>query len=463
MNTYDSTFNDYLHDISFLPSKQFELLEFIDEGTFGQVYKSRHIQSEKIFSIKIIKNISTIQKLIIESSLLKYCSQCKYINHYFGSYFDYITNEIWLILEYAKYGSIINLINQSNITLNEIQLSSIIKMTLKAIEFLHSNGIIHRDIKGSNLLLNEEGIIQLCDFGTGTLIQNVQGKKDKNENKIGSAYWISPEVVINNTYTTEGDIWSLGITCIELVEGNPPFSNIKPLRAMLLTSTEPPKGLNQPNKYSKEFNNFVSKCLTFDFKKRPSANELLKDKFITQYSDEENKKAMKELIEYIQNKKNNISLHSINNQEEEYSEKEIKKDLFPKEKKVSDLNVCSNVSNTFIEKDISKSQINEKSRNYLDIEGIMDFSLNQSESNEITKTQITPVPQSILKEKHFQQKINFFQSLEYINSNNKHRKVNTNTFTKSKSKHSTYFISTSKHNKFITSPSSDGFEKEVIN
>lgn len=391
MNTYDSTFNDYLHDISFLPSKQFELLEFIDEGTFGQVYKSRHIQSEKIFSIKIIKNISTIQKLIIESSLLKYCSQCKYINHYFGSYFDYITNEIWLILEYAKYGSIINLINQSNITLNEIQLSSIIKMTLKAIEFLHSNGIIHRDIKGSNLLLNEEGIIQLCDFGTGTLIQNVQGKKDKNENKIGSAYWISPEVVINNTYTTEGDIWSLGITCIELVEGNPPFSNIKPLRAMLLTSTEPPKGLNQPNKYSKEFNNFVSKCLTFDFKKRPSANELLKDKFITQYSDEENKKAMKELIECIQNKKNNISLHSINNQEEEYSEKEIKKDLFPKEKKVSDLNVCSNVSNTFIEKDISKSQKNEKSRNYLDIEGIMDFSLNQSESNEITKTQITPV------------------------------------------------------------------------
>ena len=83
MNTYDSTFNDYLHDISFLPSKQFELLEFIDEGTFGQVYKSRHIQSEKIFSIKIIKNISTIQKLIIESSLLKYCSPCKYINHYF--------------------------------------------------------------------------------------------------------------------------------------------------------------------------------------------------------------------------------------------------------------------------------------------------------------------------------------------------------------------------------------------
>ena len=172
---------------------------------------------------------------------------------------------------------------------------------------------------------------------------------------------------------------------------------------------------------------------------------------------------MKELIECIQNKKNNISLHSINNQEEEYSEKEIKKDLFPKEKKVSDLNVCSNVSNTFIEKDISKSQKNEKSRNYLDIEGIMDFSLNQSESNEITKTQITPVPQSILKEKHFQQKINFFQSLEYINSNNKHRKVITNTVTKSKSKHSTYFISTSKHNKFITSPSSDGFEKEVIN
>lgn len=459
MNTDNSTFNDYLHDISFLPSKQFELLEFIDEGTFGQVYKSRHIQSEKIFSIKIIKNISAIQKLIIESSLLKYCSSCKYINHYYGSYFDYITNEIWLILEYAKYGSIINLINQSNITLNEIQLSSILKMTLKAIEFLHSNGIIHRDIKGSNLLLNEEGIIQICDFGTGTLIQNVQGKKDKNENKIGSAYWISPEVVISNTYSTAGDIWSLGITCIELVEGNPPFSNIKPLRAMLLTSTEPPKGLNQPNKYSKEFNNFVSKCLTFDFKKRPSANELLKDKFITQYSNEDHKKAMKELIEKIQNKKNNISLHSITNQEEEYSEKEIKKDLFPKEKKVSDLNVCSNISNTFIEKDISKSQKNEKSRNYLDIEGIMDFSLNQSESNynEITKTQITPVPQSILKEKHFQQKINFFQSLEYINSNNKHRKVNTNTFTKSKSKQSTYFISTGKHNKYITSPSSDVF------
>ena len=465
MNSENSTFNDYLHDISFLPSRQFELLEFIDEGTFGQVYKARHIQSDRIYSIKIIKNLSSIQKLIIESSLLKYCSPCKYINHYYGSYFDYITNEICLILEYAKYGSIINLINQFNINLNERQLSSIIKMTLKAINFLHSNGIIHRDIKGSNLLLTECGVIQLCDFGTGTLIQNVQAKKEKNENKIGSAYWISPEVVINNTYSPAGDIWSLGITCIELVEGNPPFSNIKPLRAMLLTTTEPPEGLKQPNKYSKEFNNFVSKCLTFDDKKRPSASDLLNDDFIIKFSDEDNKEAMKELIEMIQYKKSNISLHSITHQEEEYSEKEVKKDLFPKEKKVSDMNVCLNESNTFIEKDTSKSQKNEKSRNYLDIEGIMDFSLEQSESNnnEITKTQITRVPQSILKEKHFQQKINFFQSLEYINSNNKHRKINTNTFTKSKSKQSTYFISTDKHNKFITSPSSEGFEKDCIN
>ena len=296
----NNTIPDYLNAISINPKKQFEILDFIGEGTFGQVYKAHHIKTNKIYSVKIIKNekISAIEKLIIESSIQKLCSECPYINHYYGSYIDFESKDIWLILEYCKYGNIIDLIRKYNLKLSEKIISSIIKMLLNSIKFLHKNNIIHRDIKGNNILLNENGKIQLCDFGTSTMYVS-----NRNLKKAGSSYWMSPEMCKGNEYNFPTDIWSLGITCIELAEGNPPYSEVKSLIAIKTIAKNPPQSLKNPEKFSKKFNNFISLCLKINPNERGNIDQLINHDFICEFSDDDNDDAMKELIDMIENKK----------------------------------------------------------------------------------------------------------------------------------------------------------------
>ena len=291
---------DYLNSISINPKKQFEILDFIGEGTFGQVFKARHIKSGKIYSVKIIKNekITAIEKLIIESSIQKLCKECDYINHYYGSYIDLETKDIWLILEYCKYGNVIDLIRKYNIKLQEKTISSIIKMLLLALQFLHNNSIIHRDIKGNNILLNEKGKIQLCDFGTSTMYIS-----NRNLKKAGSTYWMSPEMCKGNEYNFPTDIWSLGITCIELAEGNPPYSDVKSLLAIKTIAKNPPQSLKNPNKFSKKFNHFISLCLKINPDERANINQLINHEFISDFNNDDNEEIMKEFIDMIESKK----------------------------------------------------------------------------------------------------------------------------------------------------------------
>ena len=300
---------DYLSCITLLPTSIFTLIEFIDEGSFGQVFKAKHNQSQAIFAIKILTNISTqlqIQKIILEASILRLCTQCQYINRYYGSYYDYITKDIWLVLEHADYGSISNVYHlYPNILsqVTEVHIAAIVKMILNALNYLHSNNIIHRDIKAGNFLLNNNGKVQLCDFGTSTLLY--QDNNNNSANKIGSPYWMSPEVVSDNIYTCGCDIWALGITCIELVEGNPPNSNIKPLIAMSMIPDKPCKGLSNARAFSNEFKDFIKKCLTYDYTKRPSSKELMQSEFITKYKDNVLHKSMMEFIALIEQYKLN--------------------------------------------------------------------------------------------------------------------------------------------------------------
>ena len=299
---------DYLSCITLLPTSVFTLIEFIDEGSFGQVFKAKHNQSQTVFAVKILTNISTqlqIQRIILEASILRLCTQCQYINRYYGSYYDYITKDIWLVLEHADYGSISNIYHAypnvlSQVT--EVHIAAIIKMILNALSYLHSHNIIHRDIKAGNFLLNKNGKVQLCDFGTSTLLYQ---DNSNTAGKIGSPYWMSPEVVSENIYTYACDIWALGITCIELVEGNPPNANIKPLIAMTMIPDKPCKGLTNTKAFSNEFNEFIKKCLIYDYTKRPSSQELMRDEFIMKYKDNVLHKSMMEFIALIEQYKMN--------------------------------------------------------------------------------------------------------------------------------------------------------------
>ena len=261
------------------PENIFEILEKLGQGNYGCVYKVKKKSTNEIFAAKI----STILKNNIENfkkeiNVLKQ-SNSPYIIKYYNSYLK--NNKIWIIIEYCDAGSVLDLMRITNKYLNEEEISSIISMVLKGLLFLHEQKKIHRDIKAGNILLKKEGYAKLGDFGVSAQLMHSFSKKIS---KIGTPYWMSPEVISQSNYDSKCDIWSLGITCIEMAEGEPPYSEIRTFLVMKKIISNPPKGLTNPKLWSKEFNDFVSLCLTFEPLKRPSAKDLIKHPFICKFN-----------------------------------------------------------------------------------------------------------------------------------------------------------------------------------
>ena len=245
---------------------------------------------------------SEIENLKREISILKGC-QNENIVQYYGSYFK--DNSLWLIMEYCAIGSVIDLIRLLGEPFqNENLIASILYGTLKGLEYLHRNKKIHRDIKAGNILLDHLGNVKIADFGVSAELLNTFSDKDT---VIGTPFWMSPEVISKSKYNKKTDIWSLGITAIEMAEGEPPYSHIHPIRAMFAIKNSPPQGLSDSNKWSVEFNSFVRRCLTFDPKKRPNTKELLNDPFIVKKA-----KGKKIIQEFIQQKLINLQRNHNN-------------------------------------------------------------------------------------------------------------------------------------------------------
>ena len=150
-------------------------------------------------------------------------------------------------------------------------------MVLNGLNFMHEKNLINRDIKCKNILVNKDGLAKLCDFGISQIYQ----KDLYPKNKAGSPYWMSPELINMQKYNKSVDIWSLGITCIELDEYKPPYINYDKSEALEKIKKNPPKGLSFPKKWSYEFNNFVRLCLNVNKYQRPNCQELLEHDFIT--------------------------------------------------------------------------------------------------------------------------------------------------------------------------------------
>ena len=299
------------YDILSIPSNPedlFTLICPIGRGAYGKVYKAIHNDTQEIYAIKIIdysKNNDKENNDVInynyysiqhETSLMKLLSDCQYIVQYYGSYFSRKTNTLWLILEYCSSGSVIDLMFAMDRTFTEYEIASIIDMVLKGLNYIHNKCLIHRDIKGANILINEEGIVKIADFGVGAQLINENNRKSKK----GSPYWMSPQVALNLDYNEKTDIWSLGITCIELIEGDPPNSRLKPRFAMEKIGKDPPSAdkLFKGKDYSEEFKDFVKKCLEVNQNKRPNAKELLKHDFILKYN--KGKEFIKDLVKQYQ-------------------------------------------------------------------------------------------------------------------------------------------------------------------
>jgi serine/threonine protein kinase len=257
------------------PEEKFLLLEKLGQGNYGIVYKVQEKYTNKIYAAKIsslyTNNLESNKK---EINVLKQCNS-PYIIHYYGSYLKNKT--IWIIIEYCDGGSVLDLMRISNKNLSEFEIASIISMVLKGLIFLHDQKKIHRDIKAGNILLSKKGFAKLGDFGVSAELMHSFSKK---VSKIGTPYWMSPEVISQNKYDCKCDIWSLGITCIELAEGEPPYSDIRTFLVMKKIINNPPTGLSNPELWSEDFNDFVRECLTFEPEKRPSAKMLINHSFI---------------------------------------------------------------------------------------------------------------------------------------------------------------------------------------
>ena len=280
------------------PEEIFTLISPIGHGAFGSVYKAIHNTSKQLYAIKIVQYFKDEQNLISninhmeninfcyktvqeETSLMRLVNSSDYIVKYYGSYFSRQTNTLWLILEYCASGSVIDLMLAMDRTYTEIEIATIIKMVLQGLIVIHNKNLIHRDVKGANILLSEEGFAKIGDFGVGVKLN--KDLDNFRKSKKGSPYWMSPQVVLNEGYSKGTDIWSLGITCLELINGEPPNSSLKPLEVMEKIGK---KVINfeelfgEKKDLSEDFKNFIKRCLVIEEKERASAKELIKHNFI---------------------------------------------------------------------------------------------------------------------------------------------------------------------------------------
>ncbi|XP_068130057.1 misshapen-like kinase 1 isoform X6 [Hyperolius riggenbachi] len=269
------------------PAGIFELVEVVGNGTYGQVYKGRHVKTGQLAAIKVMDVTEDEEEEIKqEINMLKKYSHHRNIATYYGAFIKKSPpgndDQLWLVMEFCGAGSVTDLVkNTKGNALKEDCIAYICREILRGLSHLHAHKVIHRDIKGQNVLLTENAEVKLVDFGVSAQLDRTVGRRNTF---IGTPYWMAPEVIAcdenpDATYDYRSDIWSLGITAIEMAEGAPPLCDMHPMRALFLIPRNPPPKLKS-KKWSKKFIEFIDTCLIKNYLNRPPTEQLLKYPFI---------------------------------------------------------------------------------------------------------------------------------------------------------------------------------------
>uniref|UniRef100_A0A3B4DVS9 non-specific serine/threonine protein kinase n=1 Tax=Pygocentrus nattereri TaxID=42514 RepID=A0A3B4DVS9_PYGNA len=276
------------------PEEEWEIVGELGDGAFGKVYKAQSKQTGVLAAAKVIdtKTEEELEDYMVEIDILASCD-----HHYIVKLLDayYYDNKLWILIEFCAGGAVDAVMLELERSLTEPQIRVVCKQTLEALTYLHENKIIHRDLKAGNILFTSDGDVKLADFGVSAKNTKTLQRRDSF---IGTPYWMAPEVVMCETskdrpYDYKADIWSLGITLIELAQIEPPNHEMNPMRVLLKIAKSEPPTLLQPSRWSPEFSDFLKKALDKNVDQRWSATQLLQHPFVSSVTDN---KPLRELI-----------------------------------------------------------------------------------------------------------------------------------------------------------------------
>eukprot|EP01122_Echinamoeba_exundans_P006210 TRINITY_DN1706_c0_g1_i2.p1 TRINITY_DN1706_c0_g1~~TRINITY_DN1706_c0_g1_i2.p1 ORF type:complete len:625 (-),score=155.41 TRINITY_DN1706_c0_g1_i2:203-2077(-) len=249
----------------------------IGEGAAGEVYIAKESRSGRNVAIKKMPLNAQNMKLISTEIQIMKTSRHPNIVEFFDCFI--VEKKLWVVMEYMGNGCLTEVLEQfdNGVAMNEAQIAFVCRENLRGLSYVHSMHRIHRDIKSDNILLGADGSVKIADFGYAAQLTQ---EKSKRATIVGTPYWMAPELIRGQNYDQKVDVWSLGIMIMEMAEGEPPYMDFPPLRALFLITTKGIPPLKEPERWSEVFRDFVNKCLEKDIEKRPTADEMLKHPFI---------------------------------------------------------------------------------------------------------------------------------------------------------------------------------------
>ncbi|XP_010225657.1 PREDICTED: STE20-like serine/threonine-protein kinase isoform X2 [Tinamus guttatus] len=275
------------------PEELWEIIGELGDGAFGKVFKAQNKETKVLAAAKVIdtKSEEELEDYMVEIDILASCDHPNIVKLLDAFYYE---NNLWILIEFCAGGAVDAVMLELERPLTEPQIKVVCRQTLEALNYLHENKIIHRDLKAGNILFTLDGDIKLADFGVSAKNTRTIQRRDSF---IGTPYWMAPEVVMCETskdrpYDYKADIWSLGITLIEMAQIEPPHHELNPMRVLLKIAKSDPPTLAQPSKWSPDFKDFLKKCLEKNVDARWSAAQLLQHPFVTVTSN----KPIRELI-----------------------------------------------------------------------------------------------------------------------------------------------------------------------